>query len=275
LILRLETFARDSGGVDRRDLTLNRNTTDEDNPGRSGWQSVRLDLALPPDVYRFRAEVEDPATGRRGVVEQRVAVPGRDVFRISTPVLSDTLTPTTEAGSPAPAPVAHRSFSASGGRSLLYSFAILGAARDPSTDRSDVRIRFAVKDRSGRTLIQAPDTVVAPSPDGRLAQVIGLPLVQMPPGEYELELMVHDRVADDILKQEERFVVEAAPPPAATAPVIPGATLAEIERYAILRTLEEVGGSTSRAAEMLGISRRTLINRLDEYGIARPRKRDE
>ena len=27
--------------------------------------------------------------------------------------------------------------------------------------------------------------------------------------------------------------------------------------------------------EMLGISRRTLINRLDEYGIARPRKREE
>jgi hypothetical protein len=26
---------------------------------------------------------------------------------------------------------------------------------------------------------------------------------------------------------------------------------------------------------MLGISRRTLINRLDEYGIARPRKRDD
>ena len=32
--------------------------------------------------------------------------------------------------------------------------------------------------------------------------------------------------------------------------------------------------SITRQAELLGISRRTLINRLDEYGIARPRKRD-
>ena len=49
--------------------------------------------------------------------------------------------------------------------------------------------------------------------------------------------------------------------------LIPGATLAEIEREAILRTLEVVGGSTSRAAEILGISVRTIQYRLKEYGI--------
>jgi DNA-binding NtrC family response regulator len=48
-------------------------------------------------------------------------------------------------------------------------------------------------------------------------------------------------------------------------PVIPGATLAELERYAIQKTLEHTGGSTSRAAEMLGISARTIQYRLREY----------
>jgi len=48
--------------------------------------------------------------------------------------------------------------------------------------------------------------------------------------------------------------------------LIPGATLAEIEREAILRTLEMVGGSTSRAAEVLGISVRKIQYRLKEYG---------
>ena len=48
-------------------------------------------------------------------------------------------------------------------------------------------------------------------------------------------------------------------------PVVPGATLAELERFAILKTLEHVGGSTSRAAEMLGISPRTIQYRLREY----------
>jgi DNA-binding NtrC family response regulator len=50
--------------------------------------------------------------------------------------------------------------------------------------------------------------------------------------------------------------------------LIPGATLAQIEREAILRTLEMVGGSTTRAAEILGISVRKVQYRLKEYGAA-------
>ncbi len=50
-------------------------------------------------------------------------------------------------------------------------------------------------------------------------------------------------------------------------PPIPGATLAEIERYAILQTLEHTGGSTARAADMLGISARTIQYRLHEYSV--------
>ncbi len=50
--------------------------------------------------------------------------------------------------------------------------------------------------------------------------------------------------------------------------LIPGATLHEIEREAILRTLEMVDGSTSRAAEVLGISVRKIQYRLKEYAQA-------
>jgi len=46
---------------------------------------------------------------------------------------------------------------------------------------------------------------------------------------------------------------------------IPGSTLAEIERVAILRTLEAVAGSTSRAAAVLGISTRKIQYRVKEY----------
>ncbi|MBL9025797.1 MAG: sigma-54-dependent Fis family transcriptional regulator [Myxococcales bacterium] len=52
---------------------------------------------------------------------------------------------------------------------------------------------------------------------------------------------------------------------------VPGSTMAEIEKYAILKTLEAVGGSTSRAAEMLDISVRTIQYRLHEYGLAKER----
>ncbi|HVZ72884.1 MAG TPA: sigma-54 dependent transcriptional regulator [Polyangia bacterium] len=46
---------------------------------------------------------------------------------------------------------------------------------------------------------------------------------------------------------------------------IPGATMDEIERYAITRTLEATGGSTSRAAEMLQMSVRKIQYKLHEY----------
>ena len=50
---------------------------------------------------------------------------------------------------------------------------------------------------------------------------------------------------------------------------IPGASMAEIERHAILSTLEAVGGSTAKAAELLGISVRTIQYRLHDYGKTR------
>ena len=51
-------------------------------------------------------------------------------------------------------------------------------------------------------------------------------------------------------------------------PTIPGSTLAQLERYAILETLRATGGSTSKAAEMLGVSVRTIQYRLHEYNAA-------
>jgi two-component system response regulator HydG len=46
-----------------------------------------------------------------------------------------------------------------------------------------------------------------------------------------------------------------------------GLSLPEAEKALILKTLEDTGGNRSRAAEILGINRRTLQNKLKEYGI--------
>mgnify|MGYP000119550061 CR=1 FL=1 len=47
---------------------------------------------------------------------------------------------------------------------------------------------------------------------------------------------------------------------------IPGSTMAEIERHAILSTVDAVEGSTSRAAEILDLSVRTIQYRMHTYG---------
>ena len=62
-----------------------------------------------------------------------------------------------------------------------------------------------------------------------------------------------------------RRLETAAPNGSVTGVTIPGSTFAEIEREAILRTLEAVGGSTSRAAALLGISARKIQYKVKEY----------
>jgi DNA-binding NtrC family response regulator len=58
-------------------------------------------------------------------------------------------------------------------------------------------------------------------------------------------------------------------------PAIPGASIYDLERYAILRTLEAMGGSTSRAATVLGISARKIQYKLHEYQTGRRRPDDD
>jgi DNA-binding NtrC family response regulator len=53
-------------------------------------------------------------------------------------------------------------------------------------------------------------------------------------------------------------------------PPIPGSTIADLERYAILKTLEACGGSTSKAATVLGVSPRKIQYKLHEYTQSAP-----
>jgi two-component system NtrC family response regulator len=70
----------------------------------------------------------------------------------------------------------------------------------------------------------------------------------------------------DIAAEDLSPVLHAGHPEEGTASaLIPGATLFEIEREAILRTLDQCGGSTARAAEVLGVSIRKIQYRLKEY----------
>lgn len=78
--------------------------------------------------------------------------------------------------------------------------------------------------------------------------------------ERAVVLATGDRIETDHLPPE------LTPVPAEPAgPQIPGWSLADIERYAILKTLEAQGGSTSKAAEILGISVRKIQYKLQEY----------
>jgi DNA-binding NtrC family response regulator len=57
----------------------------------------------------------------------------------------------------------------------------------------------------------------------------------------------------------------AAPMPANGVTIAPGMTVDEAEQKLIIATLESAGGNKTRAAEMLGISLKTLHNKLNRF----------
>jgi DNA-binding NtrC family response regulator len=73
----------------------------------------------------------------------------------------------------------------------------------------------------------------------------------------------------------EHFALQSGAPAASAGGVEIGigTTIAEAERRLILATLEHLDGDKKRAAEALGISLKTLYNRLNTYGLGRRGKK--
>ena len=51
------------------------------------------------------------------------------------------------------------------------------------------------------------------------------------------------------------------------AELLPGRSIKDVEKELIINTLESTDSNITRAAELLGISRRTLHNKINEYNI--------
>jgi len=68
---------------------------------------------------------------------------------------------------------------------------------------------------------------------------------------------------------------EEATDASAGAPPVPGTSIYDLERWAILKTLEACGGSTSKAAMILGISTRKVQYKLHEYSGGKPPKSED
>jgi DNA-binding NtrC family response regulator len=62
--------------------------------------------------------------------------------------------------------------------------------------------------------------------------------------------------------------IVGAPASISSSPRVPGASLEELERHAILSTLQANGGSTVKAAQVLGISVRKIQYRIQQYAKA-------
>jgi two-component system, NtrC family, response regulator AtoC len=105
----------------------------------------------------------------------------------------------------------------------------------------------------------APPFTAAPPESSRVAEVSPLAVVggHPPPSEIAVSAPPVPAAVDSELV----LSVTAAPAPATVVP------LSEVEKKAILDALISTKGNRTRAAELLGISIRTLRNKLNEYRI--------
>jgi DNA-binding NtrC family response regulator len=69
------------------------------------------------------------------------------------------------------------------------------------------------------------------------------------------------------LSEEAGSGKSAGPGPAGPAPPASGGSLEDLEREHIIRVLRETRGNKKKAAEVLGIERRTLYNKAKRLGI--------
>ncbi len=84
----------------------------------------------------------------------------------------------------------------------------------------------------------------------------------------ELENVVERAVMlcrDSVLSVEDFFPHDPLVKPAVPLLALVGTTLSDVERHLIMNTLEKVNGNKTRAAAILGITTRTIRNKLQQY----------
>jgi hypothetical protein len=145
--------------------------------------------------------VHDPSTGAVGAVTQRIEVPATAVFRVSTPILTDTI----DRSGPRPqaAVAVHREFRSDG--QLFCQFEVLGAARGPQGPRVAAGLELRAAD--GTVVRKGELTPIAADPDGRVVRLIGMGLAGMKEGRYDLVLAVRDEVSGQQIERREAFAL--------------------------------------------------------------------
>ena len=97
------------------------------------------------------------------------------------------------------------------------------------------------------------------------------------------DVILPEHLPPSVLKSSQATRAPVAIPDASPQPVSPGepaqadrhlrGQIKTLERDRIAEALDRCAGNQSEAARFLGISRRTLVSRIEEFGLPRPRKR--
>ncbi len=170
---------------------------------------VAREFTLPPGAYQAKIVVRDLNSGKVGSVVHEFEVPNVGSFRVSTPVLSDTLEQDAS-GNRRPVLQVRRSFATD---SILYcQFSVYGARKDDGSLMPRVRAGYEIRRSDGVVFKRTDPTPINPTSVGALLRLNGIGLRGAQPGEYELVLTVKDDLANESVEVREPFEIVSPEP---------------------------------------------------------------
>ena len=170
--------------------------------GEDAWHGLVREFRLAPGRYQARVAVRDRNSGRVGTVTHAFDVPSLDGFRVTTPIVTDTVEKPADVVQRVPKPVlvVRREFPA--GATVYYQFSVVGVP--PGTR---VAAGHQVRNAAGQVIKQLEPRPIAPAPDQALTRFAALDMAGQPAGDYELTLTIKDDGSGRVIELRERFTL--------------------------------------------------------------------
>ncbi len=170
---------------------------------------VSREFTLPPGDYQAKVIVRDLASGKVGSVIHDFEVPDSNGFRLSTPLLSNSLEDRAPGAAEPPRPVLRVRRQFESGSILYVQYSVLGAKKDDESYLPQVMAGYEIRRADGSVFKRADETIINPTSIGSLHRLHGINLLGAEPGDYELVLKVRDSLAGRDLEVHEPFSIAA------------------------------------------------------------------
>ncbi len=201
---------RETGEFNRYDQKIDMNLRPEtkDRYAKT-WFPIRRDFELLPGAYQAKIVVRDQNASKIGTVIHNFEVPDLASWRLSTPVLTDTLQPVEPGQENAPpklVPLARREFVT--GSRLFCQFDVYNPAKDKATGMPNVTAGFTIRRKAnGMVFTKVAPTMIRPTSLGRLSRMVGPSLEGAEPGEYEFDLYLKDELSGKVMEFKEDITI--------------------------------------------------------------------
>ncbi len=201
---------RETGEFNRYDQKIDMNLRPETRDKfKKTWFPIQRDFELLPGAYQAKIVIRDKNSSKVGTVIHDFDVPDLASWRMSTPVLTDTLQPAAKGQENAPPKLlmlARREFET--GVRLFCQFDVYNPTKDKATGMPRVTAGYTIRRKSdGFVFLRIAPSVIQPTSLGRLSRIVGPLLEGAEPGAYEFEVNLKDELSGKIMDAKEDFTV--------------------------------------------------------------------